>query len=141
MDGTESVRMAWRSIRGHRLRSALTTLGVIIGIGAVITFVTLGASLEGAIIGDVAAGQSPSMTVTTQLESGQGGPGAPSDQQVFTEYDIEQIESLEGVETVVPQGSIPLSGVTYQNETVGLSSLTGTTPEYFEQTGQELLSR
>ncbi|MFC7009736.1 ABC transporter permease [Halalkalicoccus salilacus] len=51
MDIIESLRMAWRSIRSHRLRSTLTTLGVVIGVGAVITFVTLGASLQGAIIG------------------------------------------------------------------------------------------
>ena len=33
---TESIRISWRAITGHKLRSTLTTLGIIIGIGAVI---------------------------------------------------------------------------------------------------------
>ena len=140
MDALESFRMAWRSIRGHRLRSTLTTLGVVIGVGAVITFVMLGASLEGAIIGDVAAGQSPTMTVTTQQEGAQGGPGVASGQTVFTEHDVREIQSLQGVEAVVPQGTVSLSGVTYRNQTIGLSSMTATTPGYFERTGQENFS-
>jgi|AntDeeMinimDraft_4_1070355.scaffolds.fasta_scaffold00017_133 putative ABC transport system permease protein len=134
MEVFESFRMAWRSIRGHRLRSTLTTLGVVIGVGAVITFVMLGASLEGAIIGDVAAGQSPAMAVSAQQADGQSGPGIESGQAVFTEHDIQEIQSLEGVDTVVPEGSVSLSGVTFRNQTIGLRSMTTTTPEYFDAT-------
>jgi len=140
MDALESFRMAWRSIRGHRLRSTLTTLGVVIGVGAVITFVMLGASLESAVIGDVAAGQSPTMTVTTQPEGAQGGPGIESGQTVFTEHDVQEIQGLQGVEAVVPQGSVSLSGVAFRNQTVGLSSMIATTPGYFERTGRENFS-
>lgn len=140
MEVFESFRMAWRSIRGHRLRSTLTTLGVVIGVGAVITFVMLGASLEGAIIGDVAAGQSPAMAVSAQPVDGQGGPGIESGQAVFTEHDIQEIQRLEGVESVVPEGTVSLSGITFQNQTIGLRSMTTTTPDYFEATGTQNFS-
>lgn len=136
MDIIESLRMAWRSIRGHRLRSTLTTLGVVIGVGAVITFVTLSASLQGAIIGEVAADQSPTMIASSHPEDAENGLGMESGQTVFTEYDVQQIQTLEGVETVVPQGSVSLSGVTHQNQSIGLSSMTATTPTYFEQPRQ-----
>lgn len=129
MDGLESVRMAWQSIRSHRLRSTLTTLGVVIGVGAVITFVTLGASLQGAIVGDVAAEQSPAITVTTGIEGQEGGPGTGGGQAVFTEHDLDQLRTLSGVAAVIPEGSRGLSGVTYRNESLALSSLTATTPE------------
>lgn len=38
----ESLAMAWSSLLANRMRSALTMLGVIIGIGAVISMVTIG---------------------------------------------------------------------------------------------------
>lgn len=38
----ESLRMAWLSIRGNKLRSLLTALGVIIGVAAVIALVSVG---------------------------------------------------------------------------------------------------
>jgi putative ABC transport system permease protein len=38
----ESVRVAWRSITGNKLRSVLTMLGVIIGVSAVIALVAVG---------------------------------------------------------------------------------------------------
>lgn len=53
MNIAESAQMSWRAIRDHKLRSVLTVLGVVIGVGSVITFVTLGASLQAAIVGDV----------------------------------------------------------------------------------------
>ena len=136
MDGRESVRMAWRSIRSHRLRSTLTTLGVVIGVGAVITFVTLGASLEGAIIGEVAAEQSPVVTVTSQPATGGGGPGFGGEQPVFTTHDVATVGRLEGVASVVPLGSVSLAGITYQGRSLALPSMTATTPAYFTIAGQ-----
>ena len=43
MRGWSSVRLAVRSLRAHPLRTALTTLGIVIGVAAVITMVALGA--------------------------------------------------------------------------------------------------
>jgi putative ABC transport system permease protein len=38
----EVVRFAWRGLGANRMRSALTTLGVLIGVGAVILLVAVG---------------------------------------------------------------------------------------------------
>ena len=43
MRAWSSVRVAFRSLRAHALRTALTTLGMVIGVAAVITMVALGA--------------------------------------------------------------------------------------------------
>jgi len=136
MELRESARMAWRAIRSHRLRSTLTTLGVVIGVGAVITFVTLGASLQGAIVGDVAADQSPTINVGTGLVDGGGGPGGDAGQTVFTEHDVRQLRGVDGVERVVPVGATSLSGVSYRGQSVALPSMVATTPGYFELSGQ-----
>lgn len=135
MDAWESVQMAWRAIRGHRLRSTLTTLGVIIGVGAVITFVTLGASLQGAIIGEVAGQQSPAMTLSATPEGDEGRSWDDGGQAVFTEHDIEQLQNLKDVAHVVPESDVPISGVSSRNQTIALDSVTATTPGYFEQSG------
>ncbi|HJW43785.1 MAG TPA: ABC transporter permease [Geothrix sp.] len=49
----EQLRAAIQSIWSHRLRSVLTTLGIIIGVASVITVVNLTKSLEARIMADV----------------------------------------------------------------------------------------
>jgi putative ABC transport system permease protein len=49
-----TVRMALREIRRNGLRSLLTTLGIVIGVGSVIALVTLGRSASGKITRDIA---------------------------------------------------------------------------------------
>src|SRR5205814_865489 len=49
VDLLEAFREAWRSLAGNKLRSGLTMLGVIIGVGAVIALISLGKGVEGFI--------------------------------------------------------------------------------------------
>ena len=42
MNGLENVRIALRGISANKLRSALTVLGILIGVGAVIILVAVG---------------------------------------------------------------------------------------------------
>lgn len=136
MDWLQSFRISWRAITSHRLRSFLTTLGVIIGVGAVITFVALGASLQTGIVGEIAEQQSPDMTVSAGPEGDEFG-FAGGDQFLFTEYDIEQLQALEGVAAVIPQSPRPLAGVTVGGETRSIPMLTTTTPAFFERAGMD----
>jgi len=46
MDVKESARSAVRSLAGHKLRSALTMLGMVFGVGAVIAMLSIGAGAE-----------------------------------------------------------------------------------------------
>jgi putative ABC transport system permease protein len=46
MNLTESIRIALRALSANKLRSALTMLGIIIGVGAVITLVSVGKGVE-----------------------------------------------------------------------------------------------
>ena len=134
MNVIEGARISWRNIREHKLRSTLTTLGVIIGVAAVITFVTLGASLQQDIISTVAGGNVATMYVTAQspgdsrLPSLGGGGGSV----VFTQHDVEQIRQLQGVELAAPESGIAASSVTYNNSTVGRQFVTVSSPGYFQ---------
>ncbi|UHH12146.1 ABC transporter permease [Halobacterium litoreum] len=131
MNPVESLRMSVRAIRGHRLRSVLTTLGVAIGVAAVITFVTLGASLQADVLGEVAGGQSPSMSVSAAPADAQPGPPGPR-QAVFTEHDVSEIRNLTGVNAVVPSGDVPVAGLSVGGQTLAYNRLTASTPAFFE---------
>ena len=51
----ETVAVALQSIRANKLRSVLTMLGIIIGVGAVITMVALGSGAQKAVQDRIAA--------------------------------------------------------------------------------------
>ncbi|WP_135821724.1 ABC transporter permease [Halostella litorea] len=115
----ESARLAWRSIRGHKLRSTLTTLGVIIGVAAVITFVTLGVSLSAGILGEVGAEDASTVYVWASPPDQEGGPGQGAE-LVFTPRDVERLNDLEHVEAAFPWSPVPTESVAAGNETVPL---------------------
>ncbi|WP_224268323.1 ABC transporter permease [Haloprofundus salinisoli] len=140
MDLLECLRMSWRSIVGHKLRSTLTTLGVIIGVAAVIAFVTLGASLQADIVNTIAGNNQDVMYVSASSQTqgdipqlGQGG------QAVFTQYDVDQIRQVEGVAAAVPVGGIATAQVRYRNDSVGRQWVTVSRPQYFELKGQQIV--
>ncbi|HWA15003.1 MAG TPA: ABC transporter permease, partial [Gemmatimonadales bacterium] len=51
----ETVGVAFSSIRANKLRASLTMLGIIIGVGAVITMVALGSGAQKAVNDRIAA--------------------------------------------------------------------------------------
>jgi putative ABC transport system permease protein len=114
----ESFRIAWRAIRSHPLRSTLTTLGVIIGIAAVITFVTLGAGLQQGILGDISPDDQQKVYVWAgPPEGGDQGPLAGA-QPVFTQRDAEAVAELEDVEAAYVYSPIPAQSVDDGNQTI-----------------------
>ncbi|MCS7173643.1 MAG: ABC transporter permease [Armatimonadetes bacterium] len=54
MDLWEAVGLALEALRTHRLRSLLTTLGVAIGVTAVIALVTIGQQARSSVVGELA---------------------------------------------------------------------------------------
>ena len=45
----ENMKMAFSAIRANKMRSALTMLGIIIGIGSVISIVSIGDTMRGCL--------------------------------------------------------------------------------------------
>lgn len=102
MDSGESLRMAAREIGTHRLRTALTVLGVVIGVGAVVTFVALGASLQADVLGQLGSDDGATLYAWAGPEAESGvRPGAGAE-PVFTERDVARLRSLEAVRDAVP---------------------------------------
>jgi putative ABC transport system permease protein len=126
MDPRESFTIAARSIRSHKLRSTLTVIGVVIGIASVVTFATFGASVESEIVGSIADSGANNIYVLGQPADEEGFEQAL--QPLFTEHDIDRLSELEGVEAVIPRGSIPANSVSHGGDTVSIQQLTATTP-------------
>lgn len=131
MELLESLRMSWRSIRGHKLRSALTTLGVIIGVAAVIVFVTLGVSLQADIVGEVTGEQRPVMSVWVAPDR-DGPPGAGA-QPVFTDRDVTRLNETAGVTEVLPRGQVATAGLSQGAQATGFGGVTATPPAFFNE--------
>ncbi len=118
MNVRESVRIAWRAIRSHKLRSTLTTLGVIIGVGAVITFVTLGAGLQAGILGDISPDDQQKVYIWAgPADAGDQGPLAGA-QPAFTQADAEAVSELEDVEAAYVYSPIPAQSIDDGNQTI-----------------------
>ncbi|WP_049997434.1 ABC transporter permease [Halococcus sediminicola] len=133
MDARETLRMAGRSIRSHKLRSALTVIGVVIGIASVVTFASVGASVEADIVSEVGSSSASNVYVLpTPAGDDDGGPGFGGvSQPVFTEHDIDQLERTQGVRQVLPRGNVRVNALTHANDTVSRTQITATTPASF----------
>ena len=109
MFGTTLV-LALRSIRRHLLRSFLTILGIVIGVGAVVTMVTLGKATTAAVQASISA----LGTNVLQIRPGQGfgrGGGGPRPPD-FKPEDVTAIANqVAGVTAVAPQASASATAI------------------------------
>ena len=123
----EAIKLALRAIRRNALRSFLTVLGVVIGVGAVVAMVTIGNGTTAKVTADLAKLGSNLLFVSP----GQFGPGRASfEAKAFNARDIEAMRSqLTGVKAVAPvaQKSVTVVYGTENRSTIA----TGTTNDYF----------
>lgn len=140
----ENMKMALSSLRAHKMRSVLTMLGIIIGVGSVIAVVAIGqggeATLKAQIVGE---------SNTVELFY------MPSDEEVeanpniwledpFTQEDINQIEEIPEVERIVATSS-EHANARYREETTD-SAITGVNQAYLDvrelevESGRNLLA-
>ena len=129
--------LALREIRRNLLRSFLTILGIVIGVGAVITMVTLGNGATQAVKDQISSLGSNLLMVRPGQRLGPGSPtaGAPP----FKESDAEAIMSqIGGIKAVAPELR---AGVTVvANGRNWATSITGTTDAYFQTNNWKLAS-
>lgn len=97
----DSLRLAWGSIAAHRLRSALTVLGIVIGIASVILLTSLGEGARLAILSEFTQFGTNLMKVSRGKIETMGVPGAATVRKLTIE-DGEALRRVPGVEEVVP---------------------------------------
>jgi putative ABC transport system permease protein len=123
--------LALHSVVRNMLRSFLTILGIVIGVSAVITMVTLGNGATQAIKTQISGlGTNLLMVSPGQRAPGGVSAGAGGVPQ-FTEADATAIQSqIGGVTSVAPQGRASVTVVA--NGRNWATSITGSTNQWFE---------
>ena len=116
--------IALREIRRNLTRSFLTVLGVVIGVAAVITMVTLGRGATEMVKSQIS--NLGSNLLVMRAGQGWGGKGAPQ----FTAADVRSIkDQISGIKSVAPLSRANASALYLEN--VRDTDIQGTTPEYF----------
>jgi putative ABC transport system permease protein len=123
----ETVAVAFQSIRANKLRSLLTMLGIVIGVGAVITMVALGSGAQKAVSDRI---NSLGANLLNVYPGQQSFRGVASDQRVS--LTIDDAEALRNdaplLSAVVPELSRNQQ-VKYGNQNLNVS-IVGTTANY-----------
>lgn len=121
MNMLQSVKMAWKSIAGAKVRSLLTMLGIIIGVSSVITLVSVGQGTTSQITAQLEGLGTDLLTVTIM---GRGNTTSLSFEEAMN------LSTLEGVKAVSPviSGSVTAKKGT-TNDTL---SVEGIAPSYEE---------
>ncbi len=128
MFGT-TLLLALRSIARHKLRSFLTTLGIIIGVAAVVTMVTLGQATTAAVQKSIAA----LGTNILQVRPGQGfgrGGGGPRPPDFKTDDPAAIRDQIAGVTAVAAQAGT--TGTAIYEGANWSTTVNGTTNAYFQ---------
>jgi putative ABC transport system permease protein len=126
----ETFSVAWGALRANKLRSFLTMLGVVIGVGAVIAMVALGRGAQQSVNERIAALGTTLLTVTPGQVFGRG-VASGTDRARLTMDDAEALAARgRHVAAVQPEMS-GQAQVQYGSANAN-SSIVGTTPNYLE---------
>ncbi len=144
----ESVRLALQGILSNRLRSALTMLGIMIGVAAVIILIAVGAGSSTAVQNQLAGLGTNTLTI---FPTGGFGPpgggganrtGTASRAARLTAKDVTALEDKTNAPNIVEVAPVVnASGTaTYQGATHDIGQGVGTTANYFAIRNLEIAS-
>ncbi|MCJ7604478.1 MAG: ABC transporter permease [Dehalococcoidales bacterium] len=131
----DPISTARSGVITHKLRSFLTILGIVIGVGAVITLMSVGRGAERDILSNIQNLGSNLITISPGSFTFGGVRGGVS--QTLTSEDAKSIaEQVNNISAIAPSYSSNLQLVANGNNTS--SQVTGTTPEYLSVNNLEL---
>ncbi|HOI17097.1 MAG TPA: ABC transporter permease [Geobacteraceae bacterium] len=128
-----TLLLALRAIRRNLMRSFLTVLGIVIGVAAVITMVTLGNGATKSVSDQISSMGSNMLIVIPGQRFGPGSEGAPS----FKSADVDAVRNqITAVERVAPMVNKTVTAV-YQAKNWSTVAY-GTSNDYFQAGNWEL---
>ncbi|RZJ93558.1 MAG: FtsX-like permease family protein [Brevundimonas sp.] len=131
MNPIELVRFAMGAITAHPMRSVLTSLGVVIGVAAVIMMTSIGVGAQQRVEQALSSLGTNMLVVRSGAARGAGGGfvrGAGGSGNTLTAKDAEAIRELDGVRAVSP--SVNGNAQLVYNGANWSSRVEGVTPEY-----------
>ena len=137
----ESIRLAWHSLGANKLRSALTTLGIIIGVAAVIALLSLGRGVQTSITSQIQSIGTNLLYVRPGAQT-QGGVRAEVGSAVTLTLDdaraLADPANVPSAVAVAPQvnsfGQVVASGQNVRTQILGV------TPEYAQVRNYQVLA-
>jgi len=126
---TNALSIALREIRRNVLRSSLTTLGIVIGVAAVIVMVTLGSGATAQVTSEIASLGSNRLTIMSGQRRGPGMGAVLA--RSFTLADVAAVRAdVRGVRTVAGVAARSINAIAGNQS--WSTMLTGTTGEYLD---------
>ena len=135
MNLLEILRFAVRGLTANKLRSALTTLGITIGVAAVILLVAVGNGASAAIAASIQGLGTNVVNVSPARGGGQGATARP-----LTVQDAHALVDPVGAPDVKAASPVvnTTATATYGQTSYDISTVAGTEPAYFTTTNREL---
>ncbi|MBP7147512.1 MAG: ABC transporter permease [Acidobacteria bacterium] len=112
MNLRDLAHLGWGSIRGHRLRSALTALGIAVGVAAVVLLTSIGEGTQRFVLAEFTQFGTHLVAVTPGRTTTHGLPGAILGTiRPLTVEDADALRRVRGVVSTVPvvQGNVEVS--------------------------------
>lgn len=100
MNTSENIRMALSSIFAHKMRSILTMLGIIIGISAIITIISMGDGTNAKFKKELGQGKDTEVTIYYN------NPDYGTDSAKITADMLKRLQTVPGVKDVYPDVSM-----------------------------------
>lgn len=131
MDLQETLRVALRALARNKMRSVLTMLGIIIGVGAVIAMVGIGQGADQTMQRQIAnLGSNMLLVSSGSVNFGGLRLGWGATKTLVRDDATAMVKECPAVSAVAP-GTQTTAQVVYGNDNWG-TRITGTTPEYFD---------
>ncbi len=124
----ESIRMSWHNIAHNKMRSFLTTLGITIGITAIIALITIVSSVTTSLMSEFS-----SLGTNTLSISAQGS----SLKQGLSDEEFISIGTIEGVEGVAPSVNMK-TDLVVNGEKIENISIEGKNETYFQRNADSI---
>ncbi|HEV8437831.1 MAG TPA: ABC transporter permease [Methylomirabilota bacterium] len=134
-----SARIAVRALRVNKLRSALTMLGIVIGVGAVITMVAVGAGAQARVAEQIASLGSNLIVILSGSTTSSGVRLGSGSQLTITEEDAWAIQREISLVAVAAPSMRGGGQVVYGNLNWA-TGIQGVTPEYFAARDWEVVA-
>jgi len=131
MSITDLIYLSQKSLRSNILRSILTSLGIIIGVGSVITMVSIGSGARIEVEQQIERFGSNNLIVRSQSSSNRGVSMGANSVNTLTLKDMEALKKeLPAIKAIAPRVSLSTQIVANGNN--WLATVTGTTNDYFD---------
>ncbi len=129
MRSPDIFRAASKGVTVNIMRSFLTMLGIIIGVGAVVLMSAVGQSMQGVILSQISSLGPKSMVIFPGQQ--EGGPNAvATGHDSLTFEDLRELEQLKSIESVAPIIFVP--GITSYEKEEGSPQVLGVKETYFK---------